>query len=40
MIAIKKHSAKPKIWSFEMPNALYSNRYLQKEMMSLVKGIL
>jgi len=22
-----KHSAKPKIWCFKMPNALYLNRY-------------
>jgi hypothetical protein len=29
VIAIKKHSSKLKIWSVEMPNAPYSNRYLQ-----------
>ena len=27
MIAINKHSAKPKIKCFKMPNAPYSNRY-------------
>ena len=29
MIAINKHSANPKIWSVEMPNAPNSNRYAQ-----------
>jgi len=28
MIAINKHSANPEIWSLEMPNAPYSNRYV------------
>jgi len=27
MIAINKHSAKPKVWSVEMPNAPYLNRW-------------
>jgi len=27
MIAINKHNANPKIWSVEMPNAPYLNRY-------------
>jgi len=26
MIAINKHSSKLKVWSVEMPNALYLNR--------------
>jgi len=29
MIAINKHSAKPKNWSVEMPNAPYLNRCVQ-----------
>jgi hypothetical protein len=29
IIAINKHSAKPKIWSVEMPTAPYLNRYGQ-----------
>jgi len=29
MIAINKHSSKLKIWSVEMPNAPYSERYPQ-----------
>jgi len=29
MIAINKHSANPKVWSVEMPNTPYSNRYAQ-----------
>jgi hypothetical protein len=29
MIAINKHSSKLKVWSVEMPNAPYSNRYGQ-----------
>jgi len=31
MIAINKHSSKFKDWSVEMPNAPYSNRWLQYE---------
>jgi len=29
MIAIRKQSSKLKVWSVEMPNAPYSNRYVQ-----------
>ena len=29
MVAIIKHSNKLKVWSVKMPNAPYSNRYLQ-----------
>ena len=29
MIAINKHSSKPKDWSVKMPNAPYSNRYVK-----------
>jgi hypothetical protein len=29
MIAIEKIRSKLKVWSIEMPNAPYSNRYLQ-----------
>jgi len=29
MIAINKHSAKPKDWYFEMPNAPYLDRWVQ-----------
>lgn len=29
MIAIKKQKSKLKVWSVEMPNAPYSNRWLQ-----------
>jgi hypothetical protein len=29
MVAIIKHSSKMKVWSVEMPNAPYSNRWQQ-----------
>ena len=31
VVAVKKDSSKLKIWSVEMPNAPYSNRYLQAQ---------
>ncbi len=31
MIAVNKHSAKPKIWSLEMPNAPYLERWYALE---------
>ncbi len=46
MIAINKHSAKPKNWSVEMPNAPYLNRYrafndyTMKQLLFLILSIL
>lgn len=38
MIVIKIDCSKLKVWSVEMPNAPYSNRYLQAEKRQLDKN--
>jgi hypothetical protein len=38
MIATNKHSSKLKIWRVEMPNAPYSNRYVECWLSPLDKG--
>ncbi len=37
VIAINKHSSKLKIWSIEIPNAPYSNRYVQLTRLKIKK---